>query len=39
MKILSMERLPEEDLHLSDRLRFQAHDAAPWRGGVSRSLL
>jgi hypothetical protein len=39
IRLQAGERLPEEDLHLSDHLRFQAHDATALRRGVSRLLL
>jgi hypothetical protein len=39
IRLQAGECLPEEDLHLSDHLRFQAHDATALRRGVSRLML
>ena len=39
IRLQAGERLPEEDLHLSDYLRFQAHDATALCRGGSRSQL
>ena len=39
IRLQAGERLPEEDSHLSDHLRFQAHDATALRRGGSRFLL